>query len=118
MTPFTSSVIKIQNIGDMKSKQDYANWELTGRRFHLYCEAWSDDFEEYEEVISVNGEKSICRDCEKEKPGLKPICDTPSFHNSNFTNCLECTEKAVTKAGGKIFSEKDTSIDITNFLSN
>jgi hypothetical protein len=85
----------------------------------MFCANWSDSFDEVEEVISVNGEKCICRDCEIEQPCLKPLIDTPSFHNSNWGNCLKCTTKAITKADGKIFNidDKEIGMSMADFLS-
>ncbi len=91
----------------MESHQDYANWKLTGRRFYVTMTNWHDVNSETEEVISVNGELCVCENCMKTTPGLKMTCDTPSFHNSNFSICLSCTKKAYEKDGGRVVSEEE-----------
>ena len=87
------------------SKQDYAHWVITGRRFYCTNLDWHDVNNEAEEVLSVNGELCVCEDCGKTGPGLKLTCNTPSFHNSNFSICLSCTKAAYEKDGGKVVSE-------------
>lgn len=77
----------------LNSHQDYADWVITGRRFYLFAPDWEQKGTEVEEVISVDGVLCICEQCEKTKAGLKMTCDTPSYHHSNFSICLECYKK-------------------------
>ena len=94
-------------ISRMDSHQDYANWKLTGSRFYTTNTNWQDINSETEEVISVNGELCVCENCLKTTPGLKDTCNTPSFHNSNFSICYSCTKKAYKEAGGRVVSEEE-----------
>ena len=80
---------------DLKSHQDYADWELTGRRFYITNPDWDWDKEEFEEAISVNGRLTTCdMECRhKTRPVLKMTCDTPNMHQSAEGGCLECMLK-------------------------
>ena len=95
---------------DKKSHQDYADWELTGRRFYGTNPDWDWDKEESEEVISVNGVKTSCSDCGKIKPVLKMTCDTPNMHNSAEGVCLECDRNYALDLSVK-YNHKYTLVD-------
>jgi len=93
---------------DLESHQDYSNWVITGNRFLMYSPDHSEYYGEYEEVISVEGEKVRCMDCEVVKPSWKPCMNTPSMHATADGICTNCYDKWFKEnPNAKKFQEED-----------
>ena len=76
---------------DMGVRQDYANFKpKNSKLFYLTCLEWCSYGEQMEEVITVDGETTICSECGNIKAVLKMSYNTPSFHHNPSGICLEC----------------------------
>ncbi len=102
---------------DLASHQEWSNWVLTGRRVYHTNPDWDWDGEELEEVITVDGVKTECDHCGKQKPVLKLTCDTPNMLRCPWSVCFDCTMDFIKKedVGFAIISDEKNNPKDANF---